>query len=179
MRDTRAVVEARCSGDLLGAPNAHVRDNNADDLVVQALLERMSGQPFAALLAERVLDPLGMRDSEFPLDNEIVPRFTSGYEEGPDGAPRPEDPQFSERYGAAGVNFGTATDPLRWNTALQADRLLTHATRDVMSAPEPSLCFVALGSWMDDWAPDVRLVDWQGALGRFYLLNLQALGPLH
>lgn len=50
------------------------------------LIARATGQPFQDVLAERVLEPLGMRDTAFAVPPGQLHRFTSYYRAAPDGA---------------------------------------------------------------------------------------------
>jgi CubicO group peptidase (beta-lactamase class C family) len=64
-------IRARVTIDATAAGGFHY--SGGGYVVVQSLLEQASGKPFAALAAERVLEPLGMRDSTFeqPLPSEL------------------------------------------------------------------------------------------------------------
>ena len=53
---------------------------------VQArLVEVLAGQPFAAVMRERVLDPLGMSETRYRLRSGQLGRFSAIYERDPDG----------------------------------------------------------------------------------------------
>lgn len=49
-------------------------------MVLQALIEEVSGQPFAAFMKENVLDPLGMKDSSFVWEQEMLAKAATGYD---------------------------------------------------------------------------------------------------
>jgi CubicO group peptidase (beta-lactamase class C family) len=54
---------------------------------VQArLVEVLSGKPYAEVLRERVLDPLGMTDTQYTLRPKQLERFSALYERQPDGS---------------------------------------------------------------------------------------------
>jgi CubicO group peptidase (beta-lactamase class C family) len=67
---------------------------------VQArLVEVLSGRPFDAVLQDRVLDPLGMQDTQFTLRDEQLGRITASYDRNPDGSfDRVPDEQALEFY---------------------------------------------------------------------------------
>jgi len=52
--------------------------------VCGALVERISGQPFAEYLQEHLLDPMGMVDTSFQVPAHKVPRFAANYARNPD-----------------------------------------------------------------------------------------------
>src|SRR5690606_22900272 len=58
---------------------------------VQArLVEVLSGRPYAEVLLERVLDPLGMTDTQYTLRPDQHGRFSVLYERSPDGGFTPD-----------------------------------------------------------------------------------------
>ena len=80
-----------------------VRASNGGYGVLGQLIADVTGLPFAHAAEELVLDPLGMRDSQFPAKAaDIAPNAVTGYTLTPDGAferrdaaqprPRPADP---------------------------------------------------------------------------------------
>ncbi|CAM5579589.1 serine hydrolase domain-containing protein [Streptomyces avidinii] len=54
--------------------------------ILGVLIARATGQPFQDVLAERVFEPLGMRDTAFAVPPGQLHRFTSYYRAAPDGA---------------------------------------------------------------------------------------------
>lgn len=93
--------------------------NNTDVVVLARLCERVSGQPFGKLLRERVLQPLGMRDT-FVADGTDWPRerMARGYyvpSQGYEGAPLDVAmlPDYSIA-SAAGNIVSSLPDMLRW-----------------------------------------------------------------
>lgn len=74
---------------LEAAPGARHRYSNLGYLVVQQLLEKVTDVPYARLLAQEVLDPLGMSDCtlEFPLTESLHERVADPHDgEGVPGA---------------------------------------------------------------------------------------------
>ena len=53
--------------------------------VLGLLVERVTGTPFADVLAERIFEPLGMVDTAFWVPAEKRDRFTTAYRPAPDG----------------------------------------------------------------------------------------------
>lgn len=76
------------------------------------IVEVASGQPFDQFLKERILDPLGMRDTGFILQADRKVRLVTQYQKGPKGLEKAkESPFISNTYfsGAAGL-MSTAED---------------------------------------------------------------------
>jgi len=59
------IVRAIAQAELAFKPGERVMYSNAGSFVLGRLIEVVSGKPFAAYVREKVLDPLGMKDSTF------------------------------------------------------------------------------------------------------------------
>jgi len=82
---------------LLSQPGAEWNYSVATD-VLGALLEVLSGQPFAQFLRERVLMPLAMHDTDFHVREENRGRFTANYTRARDGGLKQIDGARDSRY---------------------------------------------------------------------------------
>lgn len=69
---------------LLHQPGETWLYNTCSD-ILGVLVARATGQPFQDVLAERVFEPLGMRDTAFAVPPGEIHRFTSYYRDAPDG----------------------------------------------------------------------------------------------
>jgi CubicO group peptidase (beta-lactamase class C family) len=84
-----------------------------------ALVERLSGMPFAQFLEERLFKPLGMTDTGFFVPEAKLARLATIYTPGPNAtlAPMPRDANVSKAPGmpsGGGGLYSTATDYLRF-----------------------------------------------------------------
>ena len=96
--------------------------------VAMAVVEKVTGRPFASVMKERILDPLGMKDAVFVPSAEQAARIAKSYQLSEDKPPK-EMPigQFSFPYtdtarvpeGGGGL-FGTADDLCRFFRMLAA-----------------------------------------------------------
>jgi CubicO group peptidase (beta-lactamase class C family) len=164
-----------CAGAGAGAPGERFSYNNCDYLVLGAILERVTGLPYAALVERQLARPLGLtsvrvRAPGAPPDSPVVGYLASG-------AAEPAIELGS--YGAAGALHGTARDLLALDRALLAGRLLSPASRAALWAGEPRLGYVALGVWafpagLAGCAGPVRLVERRGAVGGVQVRNVLA-----
>ncbi|MBC8101409.1 MAG: beta-lactamase family protein [Cytophagales bacterium] len=172
------VVKTYCQKPLTTPPGAKFRYNNADYLVLAAILEKTLGRPYEALLAERILRPLGMTRSGI-LGSQSSQSQVVGYER-KGKVLAEEQPRYRlANYGAAGAMYSTVGDLLKWDRALQTDQLLPRAVRDLMFKSDPSKGYVACGSWVYGYIPYggkvPTLVERQGGIGALHAQNLQAL----
>ncbi|HUO64701.1 MAG TPA: serine hydrolase domain-containing protein [Terriglobales bacterium] len=93
--------------------------------VVGHLIEVISGQRLDAYLRERILEPLGMRDTSFVLGEEQAARFAANYERQGDGSLKliddPEQSNYRKRsfFSGGGGLLSTAPDYFRFTAMLQ------------------------------------------------------------
>jgi CubicO group peptidase (beta-lactamase class C family) len=82
------------------------------------LVEKLSGQPFAEFLRERIFEPLGMNDTAFFVPANKLSRLATIYQLTPQGlAPMPRDPNVSAPPGfpsGGGGLYSTGGDYLRF-----------------------------------------------------------------
>jgi CubicO group peptidase (beta-lactamase class C family) len=108
---------------LLSAPGSEYRYSNYGYIVLGAILEKVTGQPFAALLREHIFDPLGMEDSVYPYradsENQSL-RYTFNH------AGEQVFVGVTEHHGPDGGIEATAADVLTFYRALfYSDNLLS------------------------------------------------------
>jgi D-alanyl-D-alanine carboxypeptidase len=101
--------------------------NNTDVVVLSRLCERVSGHPFAELLAARVLQPLGMRETCVATGGEWSRvRMARGYylpSQGYDGSPIDVSTVHDYSIASAAGNIVSSLDDLlRWASCLNGSR---------------------------------------------------------
>lgn len=164
---------AYCSGPPAGEPGARFSYNNIHTLMVQAMLERLTGQPYTALLKSAIAVPLqlkatGMADG---LRERATP---AGYID------ERREPSFNLlTFGASGALIGSADDLWQVDRALMQYRLLGEAATRAMWAGDPKLGYVALGAWsfparLPGCDKSVALVERRGEIGGVQVRNLLA-----
>src|SRR5262249_34789858 len=75
-------VKKFCSRDLDFEPGTRFHYDNSGYFILGAILEQITNKPYEALLKEKILAPLGMRDSGYDHHAEIMPRRAAGYQRG-------------------------------------------------------------------------------------------------
>jgi CubicO group peptidase (beta-lactamase class C family) len=113
--------------------------------VIGHLIEVISGQRLDVYLRERILEPLGMRDTGFVLEDQQVARFAASYERQSDGSLKmidnPEQSSYQKRsfLSGGGGLLSTAPDYFRFTSMLQnmgeldGVRLLGRKTVELMT----------------------------------------------
>lgn len=115
------------------APGERFRYNNNAFQLAGLLVERVSGQSFAAFLKQHIFDPLEMNESYF-LDNyRIIEHRASGYTIR-DGAILNAEPYLIRGFGAGALG-STVLDLMKWQSALLQNRLLDAADLKRMTTP--------------------------------------------
>lgn len=183
-RDTAAeftdlgfIIKNYLSGDLIFEPGTKFNYNNGDFIVLGAIIERVTGKTFERVLQEKILRPLGMKNTGLVKSEEIIENLAGGYIFR-DGKYYNE-PFFSiENFGPAGAMYSTLDDMFRWDKALIGNELLSKKNTEIMFTASPRLGFVALGSWVYELklsdGKSYKLIERQGGIGGFSSLNLIA-----
>src|SRR5262249_13114932 len=100
-------------------PETHLKYSNAAIAVVGYVLEKKSGQPFAAYLKKAVFDPLGMSNSSFEPTPEIEKNLPKAVMWSYDGRTF-DAPTFQLGMSPAGCMYSTVMDLGRFVSALIA-----------------------------------------------------------
>ncbi|MEZ5065916.1 MAG: serine hydrolase domain-containing protein [bacterium] len=178
--DPSWVVRTYCSEDPVFEPGTDISYTNTDYHVLGCILESVTKKTFEALLTERVLEPLGMKDTGVARRDRPLRHRADDYTES-EGEPVNTPPYQWENWHAAGCLYSTVDDLHRWNRALANHELLSVATTETMLTPRTDIGnqgnYVALGSWVyprrlpgSDLAP--VLVERRGAIGGYTVLNV-------
>jgi CubicO group peptidase (beta-lactamase class C family) len=127
-------VKRFCSGDLQFEPGAKFHYDNSGYFVLGAILEHVSGKDYEALLNEKILDPLGMKDTGYDHWSEILPKRSSGYDLGLGEITNAPYLDMSLPY-AAGSLYSTVEDLYKWDQALYTDKLISASSKRTMFTP--------------------------------------------
>lgn len=170
-----ARAAAFCGGAPKAAPRAGFAYNNCDYLVLGAILERVTGKPYGALVARDIAQPLGLRSLALSRDGKPHGGMAKGYTAGGKRYP----PINVATFGAAGALTGTARDLITLDRALVAGSLLGAASRAVLWQGDPKLGYEALGVWsfpaqLAGCATPVALVERRGDVGGIQVRNVIA-----
>lgn len=167
-----AGLDPQCLTPSGRAPSAGFVYNNCDYVVLGALLEAVTGKPFATLVDERIARPLGLKSLRVlkPGDHDGIT--------GRDGD-RTDANVDPGRYGPAANLAGTAADLLKFDRALIDGKLLGPAATKTMWTGDPKLGYAALGQWsypvkLKGCAEPQQVVERRGQVGYVQVRNLIA-----
>ena len=143
------LIQRYCSGDLVSEPGSVFSYNNADYMILGKIVEVLHGKPFDAVLHTELLDPLGMDDTGFLHQGDIIAGLAETYitRAGIEGLTH-DLPVYWENWHAAGAMYSSVDDMLRFSRALFGGRLLRPSTLERMLTP--GLDGYGYGLWIRD-----------------------------
>jgi len=127
-------VTKYASGELEFEPGSKYSYNNSGYFLLGAIIEKVTGQTYEQVLKEKILDPLGMKNTGYDHHGTIIEKRSSGYQKTPDGYVNAPYLDMSLPY-AAGSLYSTVEDLYLWDQALYTDRVLSAASKDLMHKP--------------------------------------------
>lgn len=133
-RPLKELVTELCSGDLQFEPGSTFRYNNSGYVILGAVLEEATGTTYEQLLAERILQPLGMDDTGYDRSERIIPRRAAGYERTLDGVRNTPYLDMSLPH-AAGAMYSTVEDLALWDRALYGTSVVEERVKEEMFTP--------------------------------------------
>ena len=108
--------------------------SNSGYVLLTAVIEKASGRSYADFLAEAVFQPLGMADTGYDRNAEVLPRRASGYTLTANGVINAAYWDMSIPQGAGGL-YSTTHDLLKWQQGLYGGRLLSPAAMTQLTTP--------------------------------------------
>jgi D-alanyl-D-alanine carboxypeptidase len=123
---------------LLNPPGTHQQYNGVNYLVLGMLIERVTGHGYAQEIQQRILSPLGLRDTSVPSTDPNLPGpHAHGYYQPTSGSGLIDvTEQNPTLYGAQGDMISTTNDLDRFVTALFSGQLLPPAQlTDLFTVP--------------------------------------------
>lgn len=127
-------VKQYASNDLEFEPGSKYSYNNSGYFLLGAIIEKVTAKSYEAVLKEKILDPLGMKNTGYDLHSPIVEKRAAGYERTADGYRNAPYLDMSIPY-AAGSMYSTVEDLYLWDQALYTDRVVSAQSKALMYKP--------------------------------------------
>ena len=159
-------VARYCSDPLDFEPGSQWHYNNSGYFLLGALVEQVTGKTFRDALRERVLDPLGMDDTDVDDEYAVVPGRATGYDDLLGGRRVALWLDMSVPYAAGGL-YSTVDDLWKWDRALRSGSLLgDELTREMFT---PGLENYGFGWRIEipeggEWASEDTVVQHTGGM---------------
>jgi len=117
------------------APGSEFRYNNTGYVLLGMLLEKVTKQPYAALVERDFFKPLGMRTAAYCPSRPTDAAYAVGYSKA-GGTFKPAAYLSMTHPHAAGALCMSVTDYLRWQSALYTGRIVSRNSLALMVGPE-------------------------------------------
>jgi CubicO group peptidase (beta-lactamase class C family) len=117
-------------------PGEKFKYSNSGYQVLGAVIENVSGEPYAKYLAEHIFEPLGMVDTGYDSATRMIPHRASGYRWNGDTnlLMNASYLDMSVPYSAGGL-YSTVEDLYRWDRALYSEKLISKTSINQMFTP--------------------------------------------
>lgn len=115
-------------------PGTKYAYDNSGYFLLGVVIEKVTGKPYAQVLQEQILTPLGLQDTGYDLASPIIPKRAAGYEQQGERYVNAPYLDMSIPY-AAGSMYSTVEDLYRWDQALYTDKLLSAKGKETMYTP--------------------------------------------
>lgn len=121
-------VRIYCSGDLEFKPGTQFSYSNSGYFILGAILEKITGKTYEQVLKEKILEPLGMKQTGYDMHEYIIPGRAVGYERKLSGYQHASYLNMGLPY-AAGSLYSSVEDLMIWNQALYGNKLLADSLK--------------------------------------------------
>ncbi|WP_208111670.1 serine hydrolase domain-containing protein [Sunxiuqinia elliptica] len=108
-------------------PGEEFKYSNSSYVILGYIIELVSGMSYEDFIEKNIFQKLGMNDSRYATDREIVQNRAYGYQQTNDGYVNKRHISFNITY-SAGSLMSTVDDLLKWQEALNSNELLSPET---------------------------------------------------
>lgn len=129
------LIELVGANELNFPPGEKARYSTTNYLLLGLIIEEITGKPYGAFLQERIFAPLGMNRTRVVNLAEIIPNRASGYKF-ENGVLR--NGRYVAQTLRASADIGlmtTALDTVKWDAALNTNKIFTKSSLDAMFTP--------------------------------------------
>jgi CubicO group peptidase (beta-lactamase class C family) len=105
------------------APGERYKYNNSGYVLLGAIIEKVSGQPYQDFIEKNIFAPLGMKHSFYDNTQRIISRRVAGYSKSKDGYVNAEYLSMSWPH-AAGALMSSVDDLALWDASLYTEKLV-------------------------------------------------------
>lgn len=127
-------IKTFASGDLEFEPGSKFSYNNSGYSLLGAIIEKVTGKSYEAVLTERILKPLGMMNTGYDHHSTLIQKRASGYQKTRAGFVNAPYLDMSIPY-AAGSIYSTVEDLYKWDQSLYEDKILSANSKKLMFTP--------------------------------------------
>lgn len=129
-----AIINEYATRPLDFEPRSRYSYSNTGFLILGGVITKVSGEPYARFLTDRILGPLKLTRTAF--EPGAGPDMAKGYTSFGLSEPIPAAPEAAGWAGAAGAIWSTPTDLLTWDLALIDHKLISQDSYKVIVTPQ-------------------------------------------
>lgn len=163
-----AYLKRYAAAPMLAQPGQKFHYNNFDFIVLSKVIEQAAGEPWAAAIQRRVLQPAQMADSGYVVDRPEPGDLARAQYRDASGRWQPDPPYLLATYFGAAALYSTAPDLARFDAALRRGALLSRASQAQLQRADPALGGVAPGAWVTTPTYGGRRVTLQERYGNLW-----------
>jgi CubicO group peptidase (beta-lactamase class C family) len=116
------------------SPGTDFKYSNSGYILLGYILEKASAQSYADFMKENIFIPLGMKNSGYDSNSEVIARRAQGYVQRPTGVAIADYLDMTVPFAAGGL-YSTTEDLLRWEQGLFGGQLLSASSLTRMTKP--------------------------------------------
>ena len=120
------------------SPGSQFKYSDSGYVVLTAIIEAVSGQPYAEYLADHIFQPLSLTATGYEDSGAILAHRADGYVRAGDAYRHATYLDMSVPSGAGGL-YSTVLDLYRWDRALYSEDVMSEAAREAYFAPTASM----------------------------------------
>lgn len=132
-----AFIKKYASNNLEFEPGSKFSYNNSGYFLLGAIIEKVTGRTYEQVLKEKILDPLGMKNTGYDHHATVLNKRAAGYQKTEDGYVNAAYLDMSLPY-AAGSMYSTVEDLYLWDQALYTERVISAHSKAMMFKPNLS-----------------------------------------
>jgi len=171
-------VKKYASGDLEFEPGAKFNYSNSGYFLLGAIIEKVTGEPYEQVLKEKILDPVGMKNSGYDHYGTVLGKRAAGYVRTPRGYENAPYLDMTIPY-AAGSLYSTVEDLFLWDQALYGEKVLSAASKELMFKPNLENYGYGFGIRKASLGPNkiaVPVIEHNGGINGFSTTILRLVG---
>lgn len=115
-------------------PGTKFAYNNTGYILLGYIIEKVTGESYATYVQKNLLNPLGMKDTGYDVFADVLKKRATGYNPNGKHAPYLD---MTLPY-AAGSLYSTVDDLLKWEQAMNSEKLISKASFEKMVTPNLS-----------------------------------------
>jgi CubicO group peptidase (beta-lactamase class C family) len=110
------------------------RYSSSNYILLGHVIERVSGEPYRALLQRRIFGPLEMKDTDYDDERRVLKNRAAGYSLRGGSLVKAARVNMSIPFSAGGL-YSTVEDLYKWDQALYTEKLVSKRTLEAMFSP--------------------------------------------